>query len=98
MFKRSKWKLPFLKLNFFSKNFKNYKVYKTFYRNSVITEFFVNKKFSIYSGKNWVSVLISRAMLGYKLGDFSITKVLGSAIYASMRRKVLNKIQSKKKK
>lgn len=98
MSKRSKWKLPYLKLNFFSKNFRSYNMYKTFFRNAIITGFFINRKFSIYSGKNWVSVIITKAMLGYKLGDFSITKVLGSAIYASMRRKVMNKILSKKKK
>ena len=94
--KRSVWKVPFVSPNFFSKNFfDELKELKTYSRGSLITEFFLKKKILIYSGKSWVKLLVQKPMLGLKLGEFSITKIMGRAISASMAKKNKEKIRSK---
>lgn len=97
--KRSIWKVPFIAPCFFSKSFfDGSKEIKTFYRNSLITEFFLKKKILIYSGKSWVKLVVQKPMVGLKLGEFSITKIMGSAISASMSKKNKEKIRSKSSK
>lgn len=73
-------------------------------RNSIIPSVFLDKKFRIYNGKSFVSIIISRDMVGHKFGEFSITKVLGSQIAKSVvlkaerkrREKLLAKINRNK--
>jgi small subunit ribosomal protein S19 len=50
---------------------------QTWSRSSTILPSFVSKKFQIYNGKNFVEVLITEAMVGYKLGEFARTRVRG---------------------
>jgi ribosomal protein S19 len=94
--KRSVWKVPFVSPCFFSQNFfEEAKEIKTFCRSSLITDFFLKKKVLIYSGKSWVKLLVQKPMIGLKLGEFSITKIMGKAISASMAKKNKEKIRSK---
>lgn len=94
--KRSVWKVPFISPFFF--RIKEMDNIKTFVRNTTISSYFLKKNFLVYSGKNWVKVLIKKVMLGYKIGEFSFTKVFGSAISDSMARKNKTKIRAKSSK
>lgn len=94
--KRSVWKIPYVSPCFFSKIFfEEVKELKSFSRNSLITDFFLKKKILIYSGRSWVKLTVQKTMVGLKLGEFSITKIMGSAISASMLKKNKEKIKSK---
>lgn len=94
--KRSVWKVPFVSPCFFSQFFfDDTREFKTFSRSSVITDFFLKKKVLIYSGKSWVKLFVQKPMIGFKLGEFSITKIMGRAISASMAKKNKEKIRSK---
>lgn len=94
--KRSVWKIPYVSPCFFSKNFfEEFKEFKTFSRSSLITDFFFKKKVLIYSGRSWVKLNVQKSMVGLKLGEFSITKIMGSSISVSMFKKNKEKIKSK---
>ena len=76
---RSSWKLPFVdgyllkKVTENSKSSKN-QVIKTWSRRSTILPNFVGINFAVYNGKKFVSVSVTEAMVGHKLGEFSPTR------------------------
>jgi len=76
---RSSWKLPFVdgyllkKVSENSKSSKN-QVIKTWSRRSTILPNFVGINFAVYNGKKFVSVSVTEAMVGHKLGEFSPTR------------------------
>lgn len=58
---------------------------KIWNRSSVITIDFLNKRVLVHNGLRFVSILIREAMLGYKFGEFVITKSLGSKIHSKKK-------------
>jgi len=46
-------------------------VYK---KNKIITAMHLNKKFLIYNGKDFQKLIVSKEMLGYKFGEFVMTR------------------------
>lgn len=42
---------------------------------------FLNKRFIVYNGHRFVSLLIKDFMLGHKVGEFIVTKRLGKKIH-----------------
>ena len=66
---RAKWKLNFVNKNLTKKNLK-----KVWNRNSVIGSNLINKAISIYNGKEFKNLLITREHIGYKFGEFIITR------------------------
>jgi ribosomal protein S19 len=46
-------------------------VYK---KNKIITSMHLNKKFLIYNGKDFQKLIVSKEMLGYKFGEFVMTR------------------------
>ncbi len=46
-------------------------VYK---KNKIITSIHLNKKFLIYNGKDFQKLIVSKDMLGYKFGEFVMTR------------------------
>jgi len=84
-----KWKIPFVsrllsELNFDKKipiNISNpyYRIFLS--RNNIISNIFMNKRIKVYNGKRNVSIRLVNSMIGHKLGEFSITKLTGRAIY-----------------
>ncbi len=48
---------------------------KTWARASQISPEFVGHKLSVYNGKSFIEVYITEAMVGYRLGEFSPTRV-----------------------
>ncbi|MBI4143676.1 30S ribosomal protein S19 [Candidatus Woesearchaeota archaeon] len=52
----------------------NKKTLKTHARDLVILPDMIGKTIKIYSGKDWVPVLIEADMLGHRLGEFALTR------------------------
>ena len=50
------------------------KMFKVWDRSSTIINSMLNNIFGVYNGKKFVPVYISEKLLGYKLGNFSLTK------------------------
>jgi len=88
---RSKWKLkylaPCLLKNQYKKQLKN----KIWNRSSVVPSFLENKNVFIYTGKLFKKVFITREKIGYKFGEFALTKI------TPKNTKVINKKKLKKK-
>lgn len=51
---------------------------KTWARNSQIPPEFVGHKFAVHNGRNFIEILISEAMVGHRLGEFSPTRTFRS--------------------
>jgi ribosomal protein S19 len=67
--KRSKWKGPFVqKINVFNK--KMLKLPRYF----EVTLNMVGKTCNVYSGKEWLQLLLVEEMIGHKLGEFVLTR------------------------
>ena len=74
-FKRSKWKGVLLKNNFYKKIKKKSKSsIKIFNRNCIITPICLGNTFEIHNGKTFIKLVITEDMIGYKFGEFSITR------------------------
>jgi len=85
--KRSGWKFPFnLNISYYHKKDK-----KTYNRNITLTTFFLEKKLDCYKGLNMGKLLVTKAHLGHKLGEFFTTKVLGERIAYRKKQKLLLK-------
>lgn len=71
---RSKWKSNFL--DNFLKNEKFYTKKKKYVwsRRSVIPENLINQIVFVYNGKEFNKVYITREKVGFKFGDFSMTR------------------------
>lgn len=71
MAKRSRWKGPYIKDNFFQEIRLSTKTsIKTTSRNSVVFPFLIHKTINIHNGKFFIPVFINELMLGHKLGEF----------------------------
>ena len=94
--KRAVWKVPYVSPFFFSKKIlEENEGTKTYVRKTLITRYFYKKKFFVYAGRLWIRVTIKKPMIGLKLGEFSVTKIMGSAIPISMAKKEKVKMKSK---
>ncbi|WGH25756.1 MAG: 30S ribosomal protein S19 [Candidatus Shikimatogenerans bostrichidophilus] len=58
-----------------NKLIKNKPAIKTWSRSSVITPEFIGNTFLVHNGKNFIPVLVTEDMVGYKLGEFSPTRI-----------------------
>jgi len=83
--KRSSWKFPYNLYNFNMLNNND----KVLNRNITLTTKFLNKNLKCYKGKVFGKLLVSTQHLGYKLGTFFITKILGERIAYRKRQKLL---------
>jgi len=96
---RSTWKVPFISNLVLSKDLSDvYKVFNMWNRNSTIPKIYIDRKLRVYNGRHFISFVVKPAMVGQKIGEFSITKVLGSAVGLSMELKAKRKKRSKKSK
>jgi len=65
-------------------------------RRSVILPIFVGTNVEIHDGKKFVNLSITKNMVGYKFGEFALTKRIGRNIHKEVT--VSKKIQKKSKK
>jgi ribosomal protein S19 len=68
---RAKWKGFFIDQSLIKSKDSNIKIWS---RSSVISEVLIGKKVSVYNGKIFKQVKITRDKVGYKLGEFSFTR------------------------
>lgn len=54
------------------------KVIKTWSRDCQIAPEFVGHKFAVHNGKKFIEILVSEAMIGHRLGEFSPTRTFRS--------------------
>jgi ribosomal protein S19 len=75
---RSAWRLPFVKPFFFSNSFLRRKSIKTSQR-SLTVPFLptIGRSFYVYNGQKHLQVIYKKEMVGFKLGSFALTKVIG---------------------
>ena len=52
-------------------------VIKTWSRRSTIYPEFVGHTFAVHNGKEFIPVYVTEAMVGHKLGEFSLTRKFG---------------------
>ena len=90
--------MPYVPLIFFRKSFFESSYFDTNIRNGFVTKAFIDKRFRVYNGSKTLSFIIVNGMVGKKLGEFSITKVLGRDILVSKDRKAKAKKKQKRKK
>jgi small subunit ribosomal protein S19 len=69
---RSNWKGPFIDHHITLKNKKS--SLKIFSRSSVIPASLIDSMVSIYNGKEFKNVRITREKIGFKFGEFSFTR------------------------
>lgn len=95
--KKSSWKYPF---NLINKN--SYKVEDNFVkvhnRNLTLTSSLLNTQLRCHKGKVIGKLLITKQHLGFKLGSFFTTKVLGERIAYRKKQKALMKRNKNKQK
>jgi len=76
MAKRSVWKGPFVRENFFRNIYlsDNTKI-KTTSRETLILPFLIGRTLQIHNGKFFIPVSIREEMVGHKLGEFVNTRL-----------------------
>lgn len=97
--KKSSWKFPFsiIKRSVF-KNKAEGNVIKCFNRNLTLTTKLLDTTIKCHKGKTIGKLTIGQQHLGYKLGSFFITKILGERIAYRKKQKLLLKRQKQKQK
>lgn len=74
--KKSRWKLPYIQSSFFKKTkLRKWKdIPYTTLRNSTIPYTYIGKRGYVYNGAWKSTILIDEKMVGFKIGEFVITK------------------------
>jgi len=76
MTNRSVWKGPYVEPLFFEKSIKKEKTFiRTKSRSSYILPYLVGKTIKVYNGKTYVPIRVKEEMVGYKLGEFVLTRL-----------------------
>jgi len=83
---RSKWKC-----SYFNYSFLNIKLKKKNIRSTKIPDFYENERIKIHTGKKYEQLIISSGMIGYKFGQFILTKLLGYDIHLRGKKKKIKK-------
>jgi len=85
---RSIWKIPYINyINLRNKSF----LYEKLSRNTFISSILLNKRVRVYNGKKFLFLRIKKTMLGFKLGEFCVTKALGYTIHQKKKKKKSSK-------
>ena len=73
---RSEYKGPFVDQHLINKldTAKQHQVIKTWSRRSMVIPEMINYTIAVHNGRDFVPVYITEAMVGHKLGEYSITR------------------------
>ena len=75
---RSSWKFNYINLDLYKSiylgKFKNLKITKLFSRTSTIPKVFLKKTVLTYKGNIFVRVLFTKHHIGFKVGEFGVTR------------------------
>ena len=94
--KKSRWKLPYIHPSFFKKSKCKGKknIALSNFRNSMITFPYVGRRGYIYNGAWSLTTLFEDSMVGFKIGEFSMTKKFDTQL--QKKRKTRRKTKNKK--
>lgn len=62
-------------------NLKNKELINFWDRSLIINKDLVGKHINIYNGKKFIELFIEDEMIGHKIGEFVITKIIGGGIH-----------------
>ena len=93
---RSRWKVPFLSSFVFTNRFNKSRFFTTFKRNCIISSVFINKMIHVHNGRDLASIRIQNTMIGKKLGEFIITKIVGREPFLKRDIVLMLKVRRKK--
>jgi len=79
---RSSWKAPIFVYNL--KNLRKSMFYK---KAQFIIPKLVGKRIGIYNGKKFFSIVIRKPMVGLRMGEVIVTKVLGRQIHTKKQKR-----------
>ena len=71
---RSKWKGPYIDSTIWQQLDLKNKEISTFSRNSCIVPQFINLNIKVHNGKSFTNILVTKDMIGHKLGEFAPTR------------------------
>lgn len=71
---RSSWKGKFVYSNLLSKKYQEKETINIWTRNSAIPANLIGKMVFVYNGKEFKKIYINRSKVGFKFGEFSLTK------------------------
>ena len=75
---KSKWKFNFIDSSLYKQIFlsklKNLRTMRLFCRSSVVPKIFLKKTINLYKGNIFTKILFNKYQLGYKIGEFNITR------------------------
>jgi ribosomal protein S19 len=75
---RSSWKFFYINSNLykysFLSKFKNIKISKIFSRSSIVSKIFFKKTIPLYKGNIFVKMPFTKHHVGFKLGEFGVTR------------------------
>src|SRR5277367_3732130 len=95
---RSVWKVPLVLRAFLQRNIRSNFIRYLVCRSHVIPLNLVGKRVKVYNGRSFVSVYLKLKMVGYKFGEFCVTKILGDRIALGKREKLRKKLNKQKSK
>lgn len=56
-------------------------------KDMIIYSFMVGLNFLVYNGKSYFFIVIKESMIGFRIGEFLITKMLGSEIHVEKKKR-----------
>lgn len=87
MSKRSNWKVPYILKLFLKPETLKKKVIYVRKRNSIIPSNYINKRLRIHNGSWYSTVFVNPKMLGFKLGEFSFSRRVGTQKHLKEKRR-----------
>lgn len=98
-------KVPFISnslLRFLKKENDINKPVNVYSRSSIISEDFIDQLVNVYNGCKFILIRVTPEMVGFKFGDFALTKLMTGSIHANIKskknlKKPKDKSQNKKK-
>lgn len=86
---RSNWKGSFIDYIYFSKKIQSKRLLFVYSRRSIIFTKLLSSHISVYNGKSFIKLYLTKNKIGYKIGEFVPTR--------KIRPKRINKIKKKNK-
>lgn len=92
---RSKWKNSFIHYKLLKNNIINKTQIVLWTKTSVATEVLIDKKLIVYCGKNFKKIYITNLKVGFKIGEFCMTR---SKFFHKNKLKITKKLSKGKSK
>lgn len=71
---RSSWKIPYINPKYFENSYLKKRIFKIRYKNSIIGKNFIDKSVMVHNGLNFQKIDITSQKIGFKFGEFVLSK------------------------